>query len=721
MHLLHRCRTLKFALLLSASAVICWGAPGCSRSPGAGRQMPSPSDPARHYVEQLLPSLDAELRQQAEAVATREALQKLVQSQAALPWRTRSAGGIKYADLLERLYPERGFRKAFVQSDGLTPRGRAILAVLLGADHHALDGTAYHVERVQALDARLARQAGGEPHWETVKLSGEEANRLVAWLGEQQLDPGAPATRQRVLSALVGATLPMPARAPDAAAKKPAPDAAPGEAAPPSVEAPPLLPSPAPRITERMAQFLDAFKKDAELTAELELRVADGALRYARDMRHFNLARESWRDLRDAGGSVKLIYGRLQETFEQLSAADEARARQVMEALPPEHPQYQKLLEARARYQAIAAQGGWARVGRTPLALGAKSAAVGALRERLAAEAFLPRVETEAPNVVDEALIEAVKDYQITHQFRGDGQPDDGFWRSINVPVARRIQQIELSIQRWRESQYRGESDYILVNIPDFHAEVFKDKERTMRFRVVVGNNKRVCDPKKKQWTYPQATPIMMAALDHVIVNPYWYVPQSIITHEIGPKMSRDPKYLEKHGYEIVRLNGREAIRQVPGPENALGKVKFIFPNPGNIYMHDTPTKRYFDFPLRAFSHGCVRVHEPQKLASYLLENDENGQKYDVQELFDSDRQRYVELAHKMPVFIEYKTVQVDDQGRPNFLADIYRRDELDLIEDPKAREDYLDCTTRKPQPRDTWEDAHDAARPAGAERDIGP
>lgn len=704
------------------------GAAGCNRAPGSGQLMPSPSDPARHYVEQLLPTLDAELRQQAEAVATREALQKLVDAQAALPWRTRSAGGIKYADLLQRLYPERAFRKAFVQSDGLTPRGRAILTVLLGADHHAMDPTEYHVERVQALDARLARQADGEPHWETIKLNGAEANRLVAWLGEQKLDPGAPATRQRLLSALVGASLPVPVAAPavdnDAkkSAKKPTKDTdTPDAASDTRAEVPALLPSPAPRITEHMGKFLEAFKKDAELTAELELRVADGALRYARDMRHFNLAREDWRDLRSAGGSVKLIYGRLEDSFNQLSAADEAHARQLMEALPPAHPQYQKLLEARARYQAIAAQGGWVKVGRTALAMGTKSAAVGALRERLAAEGFLARVESEAPNVVDDALVEAVKDYQITHQFRGDGQPDDGFWRSLNVPVERRIQQIELSIQRWRETQYRGETDYIMVNIPDFHAEVFKDNERTMRFKVVVGNNKRVCDPKKKKWTYPQATPIMMAALDHVIVNPYWYVPQSIITHEIGPKMKRDPKYLEKHGYEVVKLNGREAIRQVPGPDNALGKVKFIFPNAGNIYMHDTPTKRYFDFPLRAFSHGCVRVHEPQKLARYLLENDENGQQYDVEELFESNRQRYVELADKLPVFIEYKTVQIDDQGRPNFLADIYRRDELDLIEDPKAREEYLDCTVRKAPTRDTWEDAHDTAAPAGAERDIGP
>ena len=226
------------------------------------------------------------------------------------------------------------------------------------------------------------------------------------------------------------------------------------------------------------------------------------------------------------------------------------------------------------------------------------------------------------PRVVDKELVEAVKSYQETHQFRPDGESTGGFWRSLNVPISRRIEQIELTIQRWRESHYQGERDFIMASIPDFHAEVFRDGKRVMRFRVVTGNNRRTCDPETKKWVYPNATPVQMAQLDHVIVNPYWYVPRRIITEELEPKMSADPDYLEKNGYEKVTLGGKETIRQMPGDDNALGRVKFIFPNPHNVYMHDTPSKKYFDYPVRAFSHGCVRVHNPLDLARHLLGRD---------------------------------------------------------------------------------------------------
>ncbi|WP_168210787.1 L,D-transpeptidase family protein [Persicimonas caeni] len=721
---------------------------GCNDSARATTEVATPVDPTRVWVESFLPNLNTELRRHAEAVATGKALKTYLAREARRSWNARVAGGIKYADLFEKLYDKRDYHKAFAQSDGMTTRGEAILEVLLDSERHALDSSPYHVARIQTLVANLERVTEGEPAWQGISLTADEANELVGWLKAHELDPADPDTRIKVLSALVGASTR-------------------------GVGNKGVLASPAPRITGQMDQFLDAFEKSAELTAELELRVADGALRYARDMKHFNLARQDWRDLRDAGGSKALIYGRLEKTYKELGKASPTEVKAVMAALAPSHPQYEKLLDVLARYRAIAADGGWERVRPTSLDIGHRSKRVEALRRRLAAEGFLPSadeqhaagdnggrpdpakpgatgaraaranddaaaepaaeahadVETDAtdspqepdPQVVDEQLVEAVKSYQETHQFRPDGDPTPGVWRSLNLPVSRRIEQIELAIQRWRESHYQGEKDFIMVNIPDFHAEVFRGGERAMRFRVVTGNKKRTCNEETGKWEYPNATPIQMAELDHVIVNPYWYVPQRIVREELEPKMSRDPDYLEKKNYEKVMMGGKETIRQKPGDDNALGRVKFIFPNPHNTYMHDTPQKKYFDYPVRAFSHGCMRVHKPFELARHLLENDPNGKEYDFDELLEKERQKYIELAAKMPVFVEYYTVRVDDQGRPHFLADIYRYDRARLVDDPEEAEKLADCRVRTRKRKAVEVEEGSDEQPEGVDEDLGP
>ncbi|MFP4599325.1 MAG: L,D-transpeptidase family protein [Persicimonas sp.] len=741
-------KIIKWSLLCGFTLVMAAGVAGCRDATAASETPPAPADPTRTYVENLLTDLDGELRQHAEAVATGKALTSYVSREASRSWNARVDGGIKYADLLEKLYEGRDEHKAYAQSDGLTSRGKTVLEVLLDSERHALDSSPYHVARIQTLLARLERDVAGEKHWQPVELSAEEANALVDWMRRHDLEPDHPQTRTRLLNALVGTSQEAGAKTQDKENQAQ------------------RLDSPAPRITEQMQQYFGAFEQTAEQTAELELRVIDGALRYARDMRHFNLARQDWRDLRDAGGSKALIYGRLEKTFEELSRHDAEGAEQVMHALAPAHPQYAKLLDVLARYRALAADGGWQRVRPTKVELGARSPRVEALRERLAAEGFLSTgsldaelleagspsasepdehegaptagheadedtgdgaadAETTAaeqeeeprpdPMVVDEALIEAVESYQETHQFRPDGKPTAGFWRSLNLPVSRRIEQIELAIQRWRESQYQGERDFIMVNIPDFHAEVFRDGKRQMRFRVVTGNNNRTCDRDTGKWVYPNATPVQMAELDHIIVNPYWYVPERIVREEIEPKLRDDPDYLDKKGYEKVTMGGKETIRQKPGEGNALGRVKFIFPNVHNTYMHDTPHKKYFEFPVRAYSHGCMRVHTPIELARHLLDNDPKGKSFELDDLLESDRQKYIELADKLPVFTEYITVRVDDQGRPQFLADVYDHDEVRLADDPDEVQDCRRKTRAKESP------THSQEVPEEVDQDLGP
>jgi murein L,D-transpeptidase YcbB/YkuD len=237
-----------------------------------------------------------------------------------------------------------------------------------------------------------------------------------------------------------------------------------------------------------------------------------------------------------------------------------------------------------------------------------------------------------------------------------------------------------------------------------------------MRFRVVTGNNKRVCDSETGKWTYPNATEPLMAKLDHVIVNPYWYVPSRIIREELEPKLADDPDYFEKKNYERVEIGGKETIRQKPGEGNALGRVKFIFPNPNNTYMHDTPHKKYFDFPVRDYSHGCIRVHKPRELARHLLENDPAGTGYELESLIEKGDQKYIELDNKIPVILEYYTVRVDDQGRVNFLADIYNKDHVRLAEDP---EKAASCRSRRKPPEPAQ--GADESEPEGVDADLGP
>ncbi len=664
------------------------------RDQGHVETPPVPTDPTRSFVERLLPSFGDELQEHVETASTGEAIRDLLETEAKKSWGRRIRGGIKYADLFQKIYSERGYRKAFARVDGLRKRGHITLDVLSQAERHALDSAPYHIARIRQLDSQLETPASSQ--FKPLILKPQEAEQLVKFMKSENIDPNQKGAMDVVLQRLLTA------------------------------ENPPL-----PRVKSYADEFAKAFSDKADATAELELRCADGALRYARDMRHFNLKRMDWRQLRDAGGGKVVIYGRLENTFNELANAKPEDALGVLERLQPPHPQYRAHVEALGRYRTIAANGGWGTVKKTKLEIGHQSDRVGLLRERLAKEGYLsPTISNvgapasdpmgsevkDTTNTVDQQLVDAVKAYQATHQFKVTGEATPGLWRSLNVPVERRIEQIETSVRHWRESRYRGEKDYVFVNIPDFHAEIYEGGERVMRFRVVVGNRKRECNPKTNKWEYPNATPVQMANMDHLIVNPYWNVPQRIEDEEIRPEMKKDDSYLEKNDYELIGKPGNERIRQKPGDKNALGRVKFIFPNRHNTYMHDTPKQKYFNYPMRAFSHGCVRVSKPVELAKYLLTKEELLSEKELNELLENRKTQKFELANKLPVFFEYYVTRVDDQGRVNFFSDIYRLNAVRNSDDP---EEAASCRVKRAKPESTEgdEDAPDASEP----RDVGP
>ena len=661
-------------------------------------------EPRRAFVEQLLASgIDDPLRAEADTGISAKHVKRLLDKEAKRGWRDRVRGGVKYADLFQKIYGARDHRKVASTYNGLTPKGQAILEVVKRSPEHALSTRYYPIKKIEKLDAAIKARASKDAQWKTVKLTPKEAQLIITWLDMHKIDVTAPDAQRRLMQALVGPSEDTPEQ--DKAA---------------------MLPSPVPRITAQVRAFRDALKSTAKDGAALEMHVVDAALRYARDMKHFNLAGMTWGQMKRAGGSKAIIYERLHGFFDEVEAAQGAQVKDVFKALEPTHTQYHALRRARARYVAVKDAGGWPRVTPVYLSEGKTNPAVATLKRRLWMEGYLksPRqaqatgsstgivgpkldVPPEFSPKVDEALMEAVMRYRQTHQLSTKGAPGRIFWKSINVPVERRLEQIDVNIDRWRTSLYKGEKDYILVNLPEFHAESYTDHKLGHRFKVVIGKNNRTCDPKTARWIYPNATPELASKLEYFIINPSWFVPDRIVREEIIPYME-DEEWMAWRNYEVVEKKGDSfVIRQNPGPKNALGKVKFIFPNPHNTYMHDTPKKQYFKMKIRAQSHGCMRVHEPLEFAKHLVKVQSLEDDYDVEELASREDPKLVRMKEPIPVFVEYHTVRVDDEGYPHFFIDVYYKDRLAIA----GRKDHGPCTPPPPK---------EDAKPSGQD-DIGP
>lgn len=288
---------------------------------------------------------------------------------------------------------------------------------------------------------------------------------------------------------------------------------------------------------------------------------------------------------------------------------------------------------------------------------GDSSAAIAKIRAKLHLLGDLP--QNDGSTIYDETLLEAVERFQHRHGLATDGVIGQQTLNALNVPLTVRIRQILVNLERNRWVPYEMSGDFLVVNIPEYMLHVHQDGKYAWSTPVIVG--KAVTN-----------TVIFNDMMKYVVFSPFWNIPASIQRNKIEPAIGRNPNYLAQMNMERMP-NG--TIRQRPGPNNALGRVKFLFPNQYSIYLHDTPTKDLFNEPVRMFSHGCIRVKNPEKLAAFLLRKQPEWTEQEMEAAMSANRERWVELKEKVPVFIGYFTAWVDGEGMLQFRDDVYGHD----------------------------------------------
>jgi murein L,D-transpeptidase YcbB/YkuD len=331
------------------------------------------------------------------------------------------------------------------------------------------------------------------------------------------------------------------------------------------------------------------------------------------------------------------------------------------------------LLQAElARYE-LASQKPWPTIStQRLLKRGMKNDNIPLLREQLIIAGDLRETTDELDNhLFDGHLAEAVRQFQTRHGLKADGVVGSATLVQLNISPEERMRAIQVNMQRWATLSKQLGNRFILVNIPDYQLYLFDDGRQVMTMKAIVG---------KTDWQ----TPELSSRVTRIVLNPYWNVPDKIASNDLAPKVRSDPYYLNDMNIKVFIRNGTEEInsgdvdwesvraedsqylfRQEPGDGNALGQIKFEFPNTHNVYLHDTPAKSLFEQPLRALSHGCIRLERPLDLADYLMKDDPDWSDERIQEI----------IYERKTKTITYITVWADENGMVNYRDDVYKRD----------------------------------------------
>ena len=360
------------------------------------------------------------------------------------------------------------------------------------------------------------------------------------------------------------------------------------------------------------------------------------------------------------------------------------RMAHLIQGLHPPYSGYTGLRRALIDYRRMAAAGGWPQLEDGPsLHVGDETPLVARLRERLVASGDLEVTPVLIPNTFDETLEAAVKAFQHRHGLEADGVVGKKTRQVLNVPVDQRIQQLLINMERWRWIPNDLGSRYLVVNIADFNLTMVDESRVRGTMRVVVGRAYR-------------KTPVFSGSMTYLDFNPFWNVPRKLAVEDILPQIKKDPAYIDQQGFRIFSGWSEDAVelspdavdwasfnknhfpirlQQAPGPKNALGQIKFMFPNQYAVYLHDTPAKGLFKSVSRSFSSGCIRVEDPATLAEFVLEGMEGWGREKIEMHLADDQRQVVRLQRPIPIHLLYWTAWSDANGTVFFREDIYERD----------------------------------------------
>ncbi|MCB1050209.1 MAG: L,D-transpeptidase family protein [Acidobacteria bacterium] len=369
----------------------------------------------------------------------------------------------------------------------------------------------------------------------------------------------------------------------------------------------------------------------------------------------------------------------LAEILEQ--ALVSANLSESLQNLLPAYEGYNRLKTALSRLQSLPDPGPWVEL-QDPAALkpGQSNPNVLILRKRLALDGFDQDMDS---SVYDETLLAAVKQFQLRHGLDPDGVIGKETRNALNISRQDRIRQLKANMERWRWLPQDLGKRYILVNIAGFDLELVVEGEQRLTSPVIVGRDYR-------------QTPVFSGVMTYLVLNPRWNVPPKLAVEDKLPILKKDPQSLKKLGFKAYKGWGADSVEvdlveidwkaysgrnfpyrleQLPGDQNALGQIKFMFPNPYNVYLHDTPTRELFQKTERAFSSGCIRVGKPIELAIQLLDGDPAWSRASLEQVFAGGKERTVNLASPINVHLLYWTVWVDSEGELQWRKDIYGRD----------------------------------------------
>ncbi|WP_316933266.1 L,D-transpeptidase family protein [Pedobacter lusitanus] len=336
-----------------------------------------------------------------------------------------------------------------------------------------------------------------------------------------------------------------------------------------------------------------------------------------------------------------------------------------IEEWAPVNNYYKTLNKELIRWYSIQKRGIWPQIDAAELKKvkeGDSGLVVSRLKQRLIDFGDLSAQDTTS--VYTPGVTAAIKKAQLQFGYGQTGKPDRLLLTALNAPVESRIQQMLINLERIRWSPLMPDGKLILVNIPEYKLHVFEAKKEVLNMGIVVGKaaNKTV---------------IFSNNLKNIVFSPYWNIPPSIVRAEILPEMRKNRNFLARKNMEQYGFSdGLPLIRQKPGNTNSLGRVKFLFPNSYNIYLHDTPAKSLFAESKRAFSHGCIRLAKPKALAEYLLAGRTEWTTDKIDKAMESNKEIWVTMKVPVPVIIAYFTSWVDKNGLINFREDIYGHDQ---------------------------------------------